>query len=86
MRFFAYVILYIFIALLVIQNQLILAALAALLFTYYVNAIWLIPLGFMIDGYFGAFEAVPVFSIVTIAWYAVSEFFKPRLSTQITSL
>lgn len=86
MRFSAYIILYIFIALLVIQNQLTLASLAVLLFTYYVSAIWLIPLGFMIDGYFDAFTTVPVFSLVTIIWYAVSEFLKPRLNTQITNL
>ena len=86
MRFSAYLLLYILIALLVVQNQIVLATLAALLLTYYVSAIWLIPLGFVIDGYFGAFASIPVFSIVTVVWYAGSEFFRPRLNTQITNL
>ncbi len=71
--------LYILVALLVVQNQLLLAFFAALLFTYYRSAAWLIPLGFLIDGYFNAFFAAPTFSIVSIAWYVVSEFIKPRL-------
>ncbi len=79
MILFLYVILYILIAFLIIQNQLLLAFLAVLLFTYYRSALWLIPLGFLIDGYFSAFFAVPVFSIASILWYVVSEFLKPRL-------
>jgi vacuolar-type H+-ATPase subunit I/STV1 len=82
MKLLAYFLLYILIALLIIQNQLLLAGLLVLLFTYYVNAVWLIPLGFFIDGYFGAFAAVPVFSIIVISWYAFSEFIRPRLRLQ----
>ncbi len=71
--------LYILITILVVQNQLLLAALLVLLFTYYKSAAWLIPLGFIIDGYFGAFATLPMFSMGAICWYVVSEFFKPRL-------
>ena len=76
---FLHCILYILIAILTVQNQLLLAFLAALLFTYYRSAVWLIPLGFLIDGYFSAFHAIPMFSIATILWYVASEFLKPRL-------
>jgi hypothetical protein len=85
MKPLAYFLIYILIAFLVIQNQLLLAGLLALLFTYYVSAALLIPLGFIIDGYFGAFAAVPVFSIVAILWYLFSEFLRPRLRLQSPS-
>ncbi len=68
MIFLLHAVLYVLIALLIVQNQLLLAFLAVLLFTYYRNAAWLIPLGFLIDGYFEAFFAVPVFSIAAIVW------------------
>ncbi|MEK7462154.1 MAG: hypothetical protein AAB618_01110 [Patescibacteria group bacterium] len=86
MRFFTYLSLYLLIALLVLQNQLLLAMLAVCLFTYYTNAAWLILLGFLIDGYFGSFTATPMFTIVSILWYIVSEFAKPRLNLRATSL
>jgi hypothetical protein len=79
MIFLFYSILYLSITLLIIQNQLLLAFLLVLLFTYYRSAAWLIPLGFLIDGYFNAFFAVPVFTITAIVWYVISEFLKPRL-------
>jgi hypothetical protein len=79
MILFLHSLLYGTILLLVVQNQLLLAALAALLFTYYRSAAWLIPLGFLVDGYFDAFYAVPMFSIITIIWFIISELLKPRL-------
>ena len=79
MSFFIQSFLFVSIALLVVQNQLVLAFLAALLFTYYRSAAWLIPLGFLVDGYFDAFYTVPLFSLVAILWYVISEFLKPRL-------
>ena len=79
MSFFIQSFLFVSIALLVVQNQLVLAFLAALLFTYYRSAAWLIPLGFFVDGYFDAFYTVPLFSLVAILWYLISEFLKPRL-------
>ncbi len=79
MILFLHSLLYGTVLLLVIQNQLLLAALAALLFTYYRSAAWLIPLGFLVDGYFDAFYTVPMFSIITIIWFVISELLKPRL-------
>ncbi len=86
MKLLGYIALYGLIALFAVQNQLLLAVFLVLLFTYYLNAVWLIPLAFLIDGYFGAFFIVPVFSIFSVVWYVASEFLKPRLRLQSSSL
>ncbi len=72
---------YILTTLLVVQGQLLLAALVALLCTYYRSAVWFIPLGFLVDGYFGAFSGIPMFSIAAILWYVASELLRPRIRT-----
>jgi hypothetical protein len=54
----------------------------AVFFTYRVGAIWLIPLAICIDGFFGAFYHVPLFSIITTVWYLVSELVRPALVLQ----
>lgn len=79
MIYFLYIFLWLLTSILIVQNQLVLACLSALLFTYYRSAVWLIPLGFFIDGYFDAFFSVPVYTIVSILWYIISESIKPRL-------
>lgn len=79
MMLFVFILIPLLVVLLVIQNQLLLAFLLVLLFTYYRSAAWLIPLGFLIDGYFNAFYTFPMFSVATILWYIFSEFLKPRL-------
>lgn len=79
MKSLGFIILYILILMMVIQNQLLIAAGAALIFTYYKNAVWLIVLGFFIDAYFGAFAELPMFTIVSILFYILVEFIRPRL-------
>jgi hypothetical protein len=85
MKLFFTIILYFFIALLIIENQIILAVLLAGWFTFRVGAIWLIPLAFLLDGYFGAFTDVPAISLITCVWYVVSEYLRPRLIAQSQS-
>lgn len=75
-------ILFLLIALMVTQNHFFIGFALVLLFTFRVGAVWLIPLAVFIDGYFGAFHTVPVITMVTIAWYAVSEFVRPQLLVQ----
>jgi hypothetical protein len=82
MKFLVTLFLYFCIALLVTQNHLWWAAGMALLFSFRASALWLIPLAIAIDGYFGAFYTVPLFSIVSCLWYAVSELIKPQLIVQ----
>jgi hypothetical protein len=82
MKFLITLFLYFSIALLAAQNHVWLAAGAALLFTFRASAAWLIPLTIFIDGYFGAFYSVPLFSIVGCLWYGISELIKPQLVVQ----
>lgn len=79
MKLVSYSLLYLLIALLVIENQLIVAVLASVWFTYKVGAFWLIPLAFLLDGYFGAFHHIPFISLIACLWYVASEFARPRL-------
>jgi hypothetical protein len=74
--------LYILIALMVIQNHLLIGFLLVIIFTFRAGAAWLIPLAIVIDGYFGAFYTVPVITIAVIAWYTISEFVRPQLLMQ----
>ena len=74
--------LYIFIALMMLQNHLIFATVGIVLFTFRCGAVWLLPLAFAIDGYFGAFYAIPYITIAACAWYVVSEFIRPQLLLQ----
>lgn len=65
-----------------VQDHLLFAFLLVLLFTFRQGAVWLIPLAFLIDGYFGSFETLPIITIFTIAWYTISEFVRPMLLMQ----
>lgn len=82
MNTFLNIILYFLIALLVLQNHLFIAFIITVLYTYRAGALWLIPLGFGIDGYFGAFSQLPLFSMLTTGWYVISESVRPRLIIQ----
>lgn len=77
--------LYLFIAFMILQNQIFIACIAILWFTFRCGAVWLLPLAFVIDGYFGAFEHVPVITLCACAWYVLSEFVRPRLLVQYES-
>ncbi len=82
MKLFLSIGLFLAIGFLLLQNHLLLAAVAVVLFTMRTSAAWLIPLAILLDGYFGAFSAVPVLSLVFLLWYIASEFIKPRLLVQ----
>jgi hypothetical protein len=71
--------LYLCTALLLVQNQLLLAAVCAFWFSMRVNAVFLIPLAIVVDGYFGAFADIPYISFVATVWYLLSEYIKPKL-------
>ncbi len=82
MRLFITLVLYFLIALMIIENQIAIAVLLAGWFTFRVGAVWLIPLAFLLDGYFGAFSDVPYISLIACAWYVISEYIRPRLIVQ----
>jgi hypothetical protein len=76
------IVIYFFIAVLIVQNHLLLAFFLVLLFTFRRGAVLLIPLAFVIDGYFGAFATVPAITMSAIAWYMVSAIVRPQLLMQ----
>jgi hypothetical protein len=81
-RFLLNIVLYFSIALMVVENQIFIAALLAAWFTFRVGAVWLLPLAFLLDGYFGAFFDTPYISLITGIWYVASEYIRPRLIVQ----
>lgn len=78
------VVLYISITIAVLQNVFVVAVPLTIWFTFRAGAVWLIPLAFLIDGYFGAFYAIPIFSITICVWFSISEVIRPRLLWQET--
>ncbi len=74
--------LYFLTAFAVLQGHLLIAGGAVLLFTYRCGAGLLVPLAFLIDGYFGAFYHIPWISIAACIWFFISEFIRPRLLMQ----
>jgi hypothetical protein len=61
-----------------IQNWLLLATVAAILFSIKYNATALIPVAILIDGYFGNFYTIPTLSILSVFWFSVVEFLRPK--------
>lgn len=82
MKFFLDCLLFILIALMIVQNHLIIGFLLVVVFTFRVGALLLIPLAIFIDGYFGAFYSIPMITVAAILWYVVSEFVRPQLLMQ----
>lgn len=85
MNLFINIILFILIALFVVHNYLLFALILTALFSYRAGAIWLLPLAFAIDGYFGAFHELPLFSMFATGWYVLTEFIRPQLMLQFQS-
>lgn len=74
------VILYLLIILAAMQSHLLLGLLATGLFTFRYGAVALLPLAVLLDGYYGAFFTVPLFSIAAIVWYVLSEVLRVRMN------
>lgn len=70
---------FILIAIMVMQNHLVIAFFLSCWFTWRVGALLLLPLAIALDGYFGAFYHVPALSLWALGWYVASEFVRPRL-------
>ena len=82
MKTFLDILIYFFIAVLAVQNHLLVAFVLVVLFTFRRGAGLLIPLAFAIDGYFGAFTTVPAITMFMSAWYVVSAIVRPQLLMQ----
>lgn len=65
-----------------VQNHLLIGFILVLIFTFRHGALLLIPLAFLIDGYFGAFQTIPTITLLAITWYAFSAIARPQLLMQ----
>jgi hypothetical protein len=70
---FTAVSLYLVIIFLFMQGYLLLGVMAVAMYTFVFSAAALLPLAILLDGYYGAFYSVPMFSISAIGWYLLSE-------------
>jgi hypothetical protein len=77
-RFIYPVVMLILVGVAVMQNFLWLAALFAVVFTFFYGAWPLFLLAVLIDGYFGAYMAIPYFSVTAVVWYVASELIRTR--------
>jgi hypothetical protein len=68
--------LYIVIIFSFMQSHILLGVGAVLLYTLKFSASALLPMAILLDGYYGAFHSVPVFSVCAIGWYLLSEMFR----------
>jgi hypothetical protein len=80
-KFFTFF-LYCVVVITTLQNLLLIAVPIAIWFTTRANALWLLPMAILIDGYFGAFYDLPLLSLVVGMWCVVAEMMKPRLRWQ----
>jgi hypothetical protein len=62
------------------QSHILLGVTAVLLYTLKFSAVALLPLAILLDGYYGAFHTVPVFSIAAIGWYLLSEILRSAMN------
>lgn len=56
-----------------LQGHIILGAIAVVLYSIKFGAVTVLPMAVLLDGYFGAFHQVPIFSLIAIGWYLLSE-------------
>ena len=64
----------------VLYGQLLIALIFSTWFSYLVSAIWLVPVAFLIDGYFGTFHEVPTLTITAIILFLLTELARPHFA------
>ncbi len=79
MVFVKSVLLYFFILLSFVQQFWWLGVIGLCIFSWFYGAGWLIFGAFLLDAYFGNFYAVPFYSIITIVWFLLFAYLRPRL-------
>lgn len=77
--------LYISIAIAILQNWLLLAFVLIVLFSARHGAFLLLPLAISIDGYFGNFYTLPLLSFVSVWWYLLVVYFRPKIVNSLTT-
>lgn len=79
-KVFTGTLLYVLLAIAILQNWLFVSGLLVILFSYQFGGVALVPLAFLIDGYFGNFTGVPYVSIFSIVWYLLVEYIRPKIA------
>jgi hypothetical protein len=74
------VILFLLIIFSLLQNWLWLGFLLVVVFSIWYKPVYLIPLAILVDGYFGSFHFIPVFSLLSVLWYVLVEGVRPRIA------
>lgn len=75
-------ILYVAIAVCFLQGWYVLAIVGVLATSFFMSTAWFLPLGFLIDGYFGMWHSVPVLSLSLVAWFVFFELLRPHISVE----
>lgn len=79
MKSIALVILYTALTIAFLQNWLWLAVLLLLVCSFRYSAVMVIGLAVVVDGYFGNFFTVPYLSLLSVWWYLVVEYLRPKV-------
>ena len=80
MQFLISFFLYFGAAIAILQNWLFLAFIFLVWFSLRHGAFLFIPLAIVIDGYFGNFYGLPLLSFISVWWYLVVFYFRPKLA------
>lgn len=79
MRFILFLFLIISAVLAIMQGWIVFAFGFIVVVSMKYSAAVLIPFGILLDGYYGSFAHVPVFSLLAIGWFILVESIRPRL-------
>ncbi|MCA9367381.1 hypothetical protein KC887_03930 [Candidatus Kaiserbacteria bacterium] len=79
-RFLGFIIGWCLILIAFLQQWVWLAIGVTLLFSIRYQTHALLLIGLLLDGYFGAFYHVPVFSLLALSWFVLFESFRDRLN------
>ena len=51
-----------------------------LVFSFWYNAVALIPLAILLDAYFGNFNTMPTLSFLAVVWFILVEYLRPKVA------
>ncbi len=77
--------LYLSVAVAIMQGWLLAALILVVVFSLRLGAAPLIPLAILIDGYFGNFYSLPLLSFLSVWWYLLVLYFRPKIVNSLTT-
>jgi hypothetical protein len=63
----------------ILQNWLFLTTVLVIFYSIRCGAVSLIPLAFLLDGYFGNFYTIPFISLSAVVWYVLVSYMRPKI-------